>query len=197
LRSTFGDLGRLTVVEADALKVDLNEFLAPGTRYSFVANLPFAVASPVLMRFLEQEHQPASMTVMVQREVAERLSAKPPEMSVLSVATQLLAEPRQDFVVPPGSFLPPPKVESAVVTLRPLGESRLAASRRPAFFKLVNNGFRHKRKQILNSLAMELDLPKDVISARLSSAGIDPMRRAQTLSVDEWIALLDAWEGVG
>src|SRR3954447_13164545 len=65
LRSTFGDLGRLTVVEADALKVDLNEFLAPGTRYSFVANLPFAVASPVLMRFLEQEHQPASVTVMV------------------------------------------------------------------------------------------------------------------------------------
>jgi 16S rRNA (adenine1518-N6/adenine1519-N6)-dimethyltransferase len=115
-------------------------------------------------------------------------------MTILSVAAQVLAEPKSEFSVAPGSFLPPPKVESTVVSLDPLGEQRLAASRRPLFFEIVNGGFRHKRKQILNSLAFECDLPKDAIASRLTNAGIDPMRRAQTLSVDEWLSLLDAWE---
>lgn len=197
LRRTFSELGRLTVVELDALRVDVDQILPPNEPYSVVANLPYAVASPVLMRFLEQERQPASMTVMLQREVAERLAAKPPDMSVLSVAIQVMAEPRAEFIVPPGAFLPPPKIDSSVVTLHPLGEARLAANRRPAFFKLVNAGFRHKRKQVLNSLTFELDLPKDEIASRLDAAGIDPMRRAQTLAVDEWIALLDVWERAG
>ncbi|MCC6792050.1 MAG: 16S rRNA (adenine(1518)-N(6)/adenine(1519)-N(6))-dimethyltransferase RsmA, partial [Thermomicrobiales bacterium] len=159
-----------------------------------VANLPYGVASPVIMHFLAQPRQPASMTVMLQREVAERLAAEPPAMSVLSVAVQALATPRPEFLVAPGSFLPPPKVESAVVTLFPHPAPRLAFERHPLFFKLVNAGFRHKRKQLLNSLAFELEMPKEEISTRLSSAGIDPMRRAQTLSVNEWISLLDVWE---
>lgn len=194
LRRTFEDLETLTVVEADALEVELSEILPPGVPYSVVANLPYSVASAVLMHFLEQPRPPERMTVMVQREVADRIVAQPPEMTVLSVAVQVLAKPERAFTVAPGSFLPPPKVESAVVNLRPLGESRLPRGRRPLFFQLVNAGFRHKRKQLLNSMAFELDLPKDVIAARLTSAGIDPMRRAQTLSVDEWLRVLDAWD---
>jgi 16S rRNA (adenine1518-N6/adenine1519-N6)-dimethyltransferase len=194
LQRTFADVGRLSVVESDVLKTTINQLLPELGPFKVVANLPYGIASPTLMHFLEQTRQPTSMTVMMQREVVDRLAASPPEMSVLAVAVQALAVPRFEFDVPPGVFLPPPNVDSAVVTLIPLGESRLAANRRLAFFKLVNAGFRHKRKQVLNSLAFEIDLPKDEISFRLQTASIDPMRRAQTLAVDEWLSLLDVWE---
>jgi len=106
----------------------------------------------------------------------------------------VLSIPRIAFAVTPGNFVPPPKVDSSVVSIAPLGDKRLAASRRPLFFRLVNGGFRHKRKQILNSLAFEVETPKAEIIVRLESAGIDPLRRAQTLTVDEWLRLLDSWE---
>jgi 16S rRNA (adenine1518-N6/adenine1519-N6)-dimethyltransferase len=194
LERTFADIGRLNVVESDVLKTSIDQLLPEPGPFKVVANLPYGIASPTLMHFLEQTRQPTSMTVMMQREVVERLAASPPEMSVLAVAVQALAVPRFEFDVPSGVFLPPPNVESAVVTLTPIGETRLAVERRPAFFELVHAGFRHKRKQVLNSLAFEIDLPKDEISSRLQAADIDPMRRAQTLSVDEWISLLDEWE---
>jgi 16S rRNA (adenine1518-N6/adenine1519-N6)-dimethyltransferase len=194
LRKTFGDLEHFAVVEGDALRVPLDQLLPTDTQYSVVANLPYSIASAVIMRFLELPDPPESMTVMVQREVAERLMATPPAMTVLSVATQVLSVPIAMFLVAPGSFLPPPRVESAVVTLLPLGDERITTDERPLFFKLVNGGFRHKRKQVLNSLALELDLSKDEIAARLIAGDIDPMRRAQTISVSEWIELTRLWE---
>ena len=190
----FGDLPNLALVQGDALKVDLDAVVPSDLPFSVVANLPYSVGTAVLMRLLEAEHLPARLTVMVQREVAERLIAEPPEMTVLSVAAQVLGETRIAFAVTPGNFMPPPKVDSAVVSVVPLGERLVARSRRPLFFALVNGGFRHKRKQIANSLAMEIDLPKDAVNTRLAAAGIDPLRRAQTLAVSEWLALLDVWE---
>jgi len=197
LRRTFGDLPNIDVVEGDALNVELDEVISNSEPYKVVANLPYSVASAVLMRFLEQERLPETMTVMMQREVADRIVAKPPGMSVLGVATQLLSDPSVAFSVAPGSFVPPPKVDSTVLTIRPLGEARLIADLRPRFFELVNAGFRHKRKQLVNSLAFELDDDRNVIASRLSEAGIDPMRRAQTLTVDEWLAIVHVWERNG
>ena len=194
LRNTFGNVEQLTVVEADALRVPLDQVIPGGASYSVVANLPYSVAAAVIMRFLELPDLPESMTVMVQREVAERLVATPPDMTVLSVAAQVLSDPKLNFMVAPGSFLPPPKVESAVVTLHPIGEARIATDQRPLFFEIVNGGFRHKRKQVLNSLALEFDVPKVEIASRLIAGGIDPMRRAQTISVAEWIELTRVWE---
>lgn len=194
---TFGDLPSFVLVEGNALHVRIDEVVSPRDRYSVVANLPYAVASAIIMRFLELPDPPRQMTVMVQREVAERFVAQPPQMSVPGVAAQLLAEPAIAFTVAPGSFLPPPNVESAVVVLRPLGDARLPATQRPSFFTLLNAGFRHKRKQLLNSLAFELDLEKDDIANRLIAAGIDPMRRAQTLSVDDWLAVHRVWARLG
>lgn len=193
MRTRFGDLPGFTLHQADALKVELAS-VVEREPYTLVANLPYSIASAVVMHALESTQPPSSMTVMLQREVAERLIARPPGMTVLSVAAQILATAGIAFLVPAESFVPAPKVESAVVTLTPLGEGRLATERRPLFFRLVNAGFRHKRKQILNSLAFEIELPKEELTARLSAAGIDPLRRAQTLSVAEWLALLDAWE---
>jgi 16S rRNA (adenine1518-N6/adenine1519-N6)-dimethyltransferase len=119
--------------------------------------------------------------------------ASPPDMSILSVATQIYATGEIDFIVPPDVFLPSPKVESAVMTLIPHAEALIQPRHRNRFFRLVNGGFRHKRKNIANSLADETRRDKGEIAAVLESAGIDPARRAQTLSVDEWLALDAAW----
>jgi 16S rRNA (adenine1518-N6/adenine1519-N6)-dimethyltransferase len=126
---------------------------------------------------------------MLQKEVADRLVARPPDMSVLGVATQFFAEPRLAFTVPPEVFIPPPKVESAVVILEVRDEPPLPPELQPLFFKLVNAGFRQKRKQVANSIADVLQLPKGGIADWLSAAGVDPTRRAETLSVDEWVTL--------
>jgi len=189
LRRTFGDLDRLDLIEGDALTIDLNTWAADHAPFSVVANLPYSAGTAILMRLLELATPPELLTVMVQREVAERLCAEPPEMTVLSVAAQLLSRPRVAFVVAPTVFLPPPKVESAVVVLAPRGEERLPIAARAAFFELVKGGFRHKRKQVANSLAMELDIAKPEATALLTRAGIDPLRRAETLGVDEWLTL--------
>ena len=110
-------------------------------------------------------------------------------MSVLGVATQFFAEPRLAFTVPPEVFIPPPKVESAVVILEVREEPPLPAELQPLFFKIVNSGFRQKRKQVANSIADVLQLPKAEIAAWLAESDVDPMRRAETLTVEEWVAL--------
>jgi 16S rRNA (adenine1518-N6/adenine1519-N6)-dimethyltransferase len=194
LKATFGEFERFTAVEGDALRISFEQIAPHNGEYSVVANLPYAVAAAVIMRFLEAPQPPADMTVMVQREVANRIVGRPPDMTVLGVAAQVLSEPSLAFSVPPASFLPSPKVDSAVIRMRPLGETCLAATLRPRFFELVNGGFRHRRKQVLNSLAFEVDLAKNDIADRLRRAGIDPLRRAQTITVDEWIALTEVWE---
>jgi 16S rRNA (adenine1518-N6/adenine1519-N6)-dimethyltransferase len=189
LRATFGNNDRFHLVEGDVLAADPASLIPEGNDYAVVANLPYAIASAVLMHFLEAARPPRRLTVMVQREVAERLVAKPPAMTILGVAAQFFATPRIAFTVPPDAFLPPPNVESAVVVLDVREQPPLPPERRTQFFRIVNAGFRHKRKKLVNSLTDELRLPKEDIIAWLTSAGIDPARRAETLSVEEWVAL--------
>lgn len=189
LRDAFGAFPGFSVVEADALTVDFGELLPSAQPYAVVANLPYSVGNAVIMHAMEGSRQPQKMTVMVQREVAERLVAEPPEMTVLGVAAQTLARARIAFHVGPQNFLPPPKVESSVIILEPRGDELLPAEARRAYFRIVNAGFRHKRKTIANSLSMELALPKETASHWLESAGIDPSRRAETLAVTEWLRL--------
>jgi 16S rRNA (adenine1518-N6/adenine1519-N6)-dimethyltransferase len=193
LRHNLAGRTPLELVESDALKVDLGRLLAPDETYSIVANLPYSSASAIIRFFLEQPHPPRRMTVMVQREVAERLVASPPSMSILSVATQFYASGEIAFHVPPGAFVPSPKVESSVVTLDVRTSLALPPDARGQLFALVNAGFRHKRKTLANSLADETREPKSVVAERLAVVGIDPLRRAQTLSLDEWLDVARAW----
>lgn len=193
LRTDLGRWPDLTLIESDALRVDIDSLINPAETYSVTANLPYASAAAIIRFFLEQPHQPRRMTVMVQREVGERLAAAPPAMSILGVATQLHAETAIAFHVPPGAFVPSPKVESSVVTLDVRPEPLLEPSLRPRFFELLNAGFRHKRKTIVNSIADETRLPKAVVAERLAAIDVEPLRRAQTLSVDEWISLTRSW----
>lgn len=189
LRAVFADEPRFRLIEGDALTIPTDEIVPPDRDFVVAANLPYAVASAVLRHFLEQSHRPRRMTLMLQKEVAERIAARPPHLSVLGVAVQFYTEPHVAFDVAPTVFIPPPNVESAVVIcdLRPA--LPLPESEHRLFFRIVNAGFRQKRKQVANSISAELTLPKADVIAWLTAAEIDPMRRAQTLDIPEWVRL--------
>ncbi len=175
------------IVHGDALAVDLAA-LTGQRPYFVVANLPYNVATPILERLLTSDHPPERLVVMVQREVAERMAARPPAMSYLGVLVQFFALPRVAFRIGPGAFTPPPKVESAVVVL----ERRtppLPKHHWDSFFALVRAGFAQRRKTLLNALATATGMDKEMLRTLLQRAGIEPSRRAETLTVDEWLCL--------
>lgn len=192
LAATFGDTERFDLHHADALQTDLTR-IAAGRPVKVVANLPYSSAAAIVQYVLESDVPLISATVMVQREVAERMLANPPNMSILSVATQVYATGRIGFIVPPDVFLPSPSIDSAVITLIPHERPLIPREQRASFFRIVNAGFRHKRKNIANSLADETRHGKAEIASILGSVGIDSGRRAQTLDIAEWIALDAAW----
>lgn len=184
-------LPHTTVLESDVLRVDPAE-LTRRRPYVVVANLPYSVAAAAISHLLEAEWRPTRMIVMVQREVAERIIARPPEMSILSVAVRFYGEPRMMFRIGPGAFVPAPKVESAVLRIDVLSEPPLAAKERAAFFRLVRAGFGQRRKQVQNSIAAGLVIDRSMVEKSLHAASIDPRRRAETLDVADWIRLFKA-----
>ena len=192
LGRAFADKSNFHLYQGDALHTDLGQ-VAAGRPIKVVANLPYSAAAAIVQHVLESELPLVSATVMVQREVAERMLADPPVMSILSVATQVYASGTIAFIVPPDVFLPSPSIDSAVITLIPHEQPLISRTQRPSFFRLVNAGFRHKRKNIANSLVDETHRDKSEITEILVSVGIDPGRRAQTLEVSEWITLETAW----
>lgn len=199
IRAEFAAASTLTVVEDDILRQPPAALLAavpPTTPYALVANLPYNITSAVLRHFLDSARRPATLTVMVQREVAERIVARPPAMSLLAVAVQFYGQPRIGLRVPPAAFIPRPAVDSAVLQITthdpPLPEAQI-----PPFFSLVAAGFGQRRKQLGNSLAAGLPISKDDLVSALAAAQIDPMRRAETVSVAEWLALFAALPALG
>lgn len=193
IRATFGDLSQFTLVEGDALAVDFAE-LSHGRPYRIVANLPYSAGAAIVNRVLATGGPLRTATVMLQKEVGERILAEPPDMSILAVAVQVMASGWENFVVPPEAFWPPPTVDSIVITLQSHPEPLVPADEQSAFFALVNSGFRHKRKNLANSLHDETRIAKPEITAILESAGIDPNRRAQTLAVEDWLGLFAEWK---
>ena len=181
------------VLHDDARSVDLDAVLAGDSRYKVVANLPYYAALPILRRFLEAERRPGMMSVMVQREVARKIAAAPGEMGLVSVAVQLYGRPRVVSNVPPRAFRPPPKVVSSIVRIEVYPRPALELDSVERFFDLVRAGFSARRKQLRNCLRDGLSLGPGEAEAVLTQAGVDPARRAQTLSMEEWGALYDAW----
>ncbi len=190
LPTLLGAPANLEVVQADALAVDLNALFADG--YKLVANLPYHITSPLLMRVLEAPRRPDLAVVMVQREVAERIAAPPGALSYLAVAVQLYAVPRIVRIVPPGAFYPRPRVESAVLRLDVRPAPAVVPAAPAVFLRFVQAGFKQPRKQLRNSLAEGLGCPPAEAEAVLKAAAIAPTRRPQTLSLDEWAALYAA-----
>jgi 16S rRNA (adenine1518-N6/adenine1519-N6)-dimethyltransferase len=162
--------------------------------YLVVGNLPYNIAAAVLRRFLEAAIPPERMVVMVQAEVAQSIAAAPGRMSLLSVGVQFYAQPRILFYVPPRAFRPPPKVRSAVVRLDTRDGTAVEVDDREAFFELVRAGFAARRKQLRNALAIGLACSASAVEAMLAEAGVEPTRRAQTLTLEEWRALYRAYQ---
>ncbi len=160
--------------------------------FKVVANLPYYITSAILRHLLEAEQKPQVIVVMVQREVAQRIVARPPAMNLLAVSVQFFAQPRIVRTIAAGAFYPPPKVDSAVVRLDVNEQTRLPSADVPRFFEIVRAGFGGKRKQLRNSLARGLSMDAEVIAMALLGAKIQPSRRAETLTLDEWMALYRA-----
>ena len=196
LSARLGRNAALQVVEADARLADFSEFIPANQAFVVAGNLPYFAASPIIRHLLEGYPNPKEMVVMVQREVAREMTAKPGHASLFTISVQVYAESELLFDVHPTAFDPPPAVFSSVVRLVLREPPLVPLERIDAFFTLVSKTFRNPRKQIHNALARETGLTAELADAVLRLASIDPTRRAETLSIPEWLGLLDASEEV-
>ena len=191
-----GRPARLRLIEGDALDQPLTRLVEPP--YDVVANLPYHITSPILHRLLGEPPRPRRLVLMVQREVAERIAARPGGLSYLSVFVQYHAAVRIARRVAPTSFEPAPAVDSAILVLEPFAaDDRLEPAAEDALWRLVQAAFRERRKMIHNVLGRQLPLPAERVAAALAEAGIQPDRRPQTLAVGEWLRLLETIGPVG
>jgi 16S rRNA (adenine1518-N6/adenine1519-N6)-dimethyltransferase len=189
LRGELGD--RIALLEADAARLDYAA-LAAGGPLAVVGNLPYHLTSPILFDLLDQAGHVERAVFLLQREVAERLAAAPggKDWGVLSVFLQREADVSVERIVPPGAFHPPPKVHSAVIHVGFRPPAPGAEVRDPARFRtLVKAGFAQRRKTLGNALKAGKVAPPEAMAAALAAAGIDPGRRGETLTIEEWAAL--------
>jgi 16S rRNA (adenine1518-N6/adenine1519-N6)-dimethyltransferase len=183
--------GRLVLLEGNALDLDLPSLVPPP--YRVVANLPYHITSPILHRTLGGGSRAERLVLMLQAEVAERIAAEPGAMSYLSVFVQYHADVRIALRVAAAAFEPAPAVDSAVVVLRPWPSTPLVPGREDELWRLVQAGFRERRKMLHNVLSRQLPYPARQVESALAAAGIAGDRRPQTLAVDEWLRLLEAF----
>lgn len=177
----------LEVIQSDILAFDLSRLPAG---YKVAANVPYYITSKIVQLLMTAENKPAVAVLLVQKEVAERLAAGPGDMSILAVSAQVFAEVELGDTVPAELFTPPPKVDSAVVILRSRPTPLVAASEEKQFFRLVKAGFSAKRKKLRSSLSGGLAISKDQVEKYLKKAGIGLDKRAEDLSIDQWLSLL-------
>jgi len=193
LEQTLTSYTNVTILNTDILQTDIPALLTHASlsnqRYTMVAALPYNIASPVLRHFLEASIQPASMVVMLQREVADTIAAPPGKMSLLSVAVQLYGKATVIRYVTPQSFYPPPKIDSAILKIDVYDQPAVEVPDITRFFTIVRAGFSAPRKQLRNSLAQGLHLATAEAAVLLEQAQIDPSRRAESLALSEWAEL--------
>ena len=192
LRRELSGVDRFELIEADALSLHPREMF-PDQPFKVVANIPYHITSPLLHAFLEGERPPDLMVILVQLEVAERVAAPPGRMSYLSVFAQNVATAEVVTRVAAAAFEPAPKVDSAVLRLRRRSEPFVPpGDLREPFYRVVQAAFRQRRKQVHNGLSRELPVDRERVTEALETCGVDPERRPQTLSLDEWACLATA-----
>ena len=189
LSARLGSPPSLSMIEADARTVDIETLVPAGTPYKLVANLPYYAANPIVRRFLEAGHKPTVMVLTLQQEVAQGMAAAPGKMAMLSVAVQLFAQPKLICTVPPDSFRPPPKVNSAVIRLDVRPALAVDIDDPDDFFTTVRAGFSSPRKQLRNSLSHGLGVDVSFTDRLLGEASLDGTRRPSTLTLEEWAGL--------
>lgn len=188
LAKTTGEFKNVEVIARDLLFLDPVEVFGQAP-YKLIANLPYYITAPTFRHFLESANPPRVLVVMVQQEVAQRIVAGPGDLSVLGVSVQFFGQPRIVARVPARAFYPAPKVDSAILRVDVHAEPPLAPTEQESFFRVVQAGFSERRKQLHNSLTHGLHYKNELIRNWLASAGIDASRRAETLSIEEWLRL--------
>lgn len=181
----------LEVVQHDILTFDLTKLPAG---YKVAANVPYYITSKIVRLLLESQNPPSEIALLVQKEVAERIAARPGDMSILAVSAQLYAEATLGPVVPAELFTPPPKVDSQIIALKVRDEPLFGDVEVADLFRVVRAGFGEKRKTLRNSLSGGLHLEKPVVEQLLVAAQIAPTARAEQLSLDEWHRLAKVYK---
>lgn len=194
LDETLADCENVKILNADVMKLDLRRMIEeefPGGEVAVCANLPYYITSPVIMRLLEERLPVTSITVMVQKEAAERLCAHPGERAcgAVSAAVWYYAEPEILFQVSRGSFMPAPNVDSAVIRLRIRRTPPVEVADEPFFFRVVRAAFAQRRKTAVNSIANTLGRSKQAVAAAFDAAGVPQNARAEALTLEDFAAL--------
>jgi 16S rRNA (adenine1518-N6/adenine1519-N6)-dimethyltransferase len=188
LNETTHPYANVELVARDLLLLDPAEVFGEAS-YKLVANLPYYITAPTFRHFLESKNPPRLFVVMVQWEVAQRIVATPGDMSLLGVSVQFYGRPQIVARVPSSAFYPAPKVDSAILRVDVYSHAQLTLAERNQFFRIVQAGFSERRKQLHNSLTHGLHRKNEEMRAWLAAANIDASRRAETLSIEEWLQL--------
>ena len=197
LEETLADYDNIEIVFADVMETDLTALLAEkaaGMEVVVCANLPYYITSPVIMRVLESRLPVTAMTVMVQKEAADRICAKPGtrDCGAISCAVSYYSEPKLLFKVGRGSFMPSPNVDSAVIRLDVKPRTDRPAEWEKMLFRIIRSAFSQRRKQIANPLCGELGIAKPQLAELMTSCGIKPTARAEELTLEDFARLTDA-----
>ena len=201
LSETLADHNNIKVISGDAMKLDLNDLISDefgGGEVVVCANLPYYITSPMIMKLLEEKLPISSLTVMVQKEAADRICAEPGtrESGAISAAVHYYSSPELLFKVSKGSFMPAPKVDSAVIKLNILKEPPVKLDDEKTFFRIVKAAFSQRRKTLSNSLSSGLSMPKSDVSKLLSDVGIPANARAEEMTMQQLADISNALNGI-
>ncbi|MEK7123442.1 MAG: 16S rRNA (adenine(1518)-N(6)/adenine(1519)-N(6))-dimethyltransferase RsmA, partial [Patescibacteria group bacterium] len=178
----------VSIIHGDVLKMEMKSLLP--AKYKVVANIPYYITSPIIRKFLEKEEiKPELIVLLVQKEVARRICAKPPRLNLLAVSVQFFGNPKIEFYVPAGAFYPKPKVDSAVIKIVPFEKPLLPKERISDFFALVKAGFASPRKQLAANLARHFKITREKVEEIFSELGFGLKIRTENLSVKDWLDL--------
>lgn len=191
LKQKFPNQKNLELINHDILKVDLRKLVSLPEKIKIIGNLPYQITSPILDWLIEYKELISQAVLMVQKEVAIRMSASPgsKDFSPLSIFVQVYTNPKILFTLKPGSFNPQPKVESTVIAFDFLSQSKVKPEDEKLFFHIVKASFSTRRKTILNCLSSNLKLPKSLVEKILAELKINPQSRAETLEINQYLKL--------
>ena len=185
LKAVLAPYQNVRLIHGDILELSPDD-LVQEQDYVVAANIPYYITSAVIRHLLESRHKPRRIVLTIQKEVARRICEKPGDMSLMALSVQVYGEPRIAAQIPAGAFFPAPSVDSAVLVIDIYPSPLIPQELLESFFKLIKAGFGQKRKTLRNSLSAGLAIPPTSAAEMLERAGIDPQRRAETLSIAEW-----------
>ena len=193
LQDVLADFSNVHLVQADILKWNIGRHLGSDP-YRVVANIPYNITSILIRHLLALPNRAQSLTLTVQREVAERICAEPGKLNLLALSVQVFGQASIRARIKAGAFYPAPKVDSAVVHVEAYMTPQIPESHFDLFFRLARAGFSQRRKKLRNTLSAGMGLSKLEVEARLAAVGIDPGLRAEALSIEAWGQLAQSWE---